>query len=137
MMTASSLTSSRVVFRAMLRDGDGQPRCGSGDCMLGARLKVDVRPDAEGRVLPNGGGMSVTPDDPRRLPPHFRPVSLGGFGALPVFGLKVAKLSADLCYRADPKKPDRHGTIEPAAAMFIGVYQGRLFETRPIWEEMA
>ncbi len=97
--------------------------------MLGARAPIDIKVDPDGRVHPARGGMSVTPDDPGRLPPHFRPVSLGGYGKLPVFGIAVVRLGERLSYRPDPKRPARHGFVEPGASMPLGAYA-------PAWEEI-
>jgi len=87
--------------------------------MLGVRVPIDVRPDANGTVAPGGGGMSVTPDDPARLPPHLRPVSHGGLGVLPVFGMPVGGLGLLLSFRPDPRRPDRHGFVEPSRVMTL------------------
>lgn len=81
--------------------------------------------------------MSVTPDDPARLPLHFRPISMGGAGALPVFALNLEMLGNDLSYRADPKKPSKHGFIEPAAPVHVEEYQRALARTAPAWLEVA
>jgi hypothetical protein len=51
------------LYRVMVVDAAGRPICGDGDNMLGARVPIDIRPDAEGMVGPGRGGMSVSPDD--------------------------------------------------------------------------
>jgi hypothetical protein len=93
--------------------------------------------DLDGQVHPGRGGMSVVPDDPARLPPHFRPVALGGFGKLPVFGVEATRLGEKLFYRPDPKKPTRHGFVEPSAVMTIAAYQIAIAATAPVWQEVV
>ena len=121
----------------MVKDLDGRPTCGTGSCMLGARVPVDIKPDESGQVHPGGGGLSVTPHDPVRLPPHLRPISLGGFGKLPVFEVEEGDLGTQLRYRPDARKPDRHGQVEPALAMVLAQYQGALAATRAAWRQIA
>lgn len=79
--------------------------------------------------------MSVTPGDPLRLPPHFRPRQLGGIGKLPIFELKAARLGRQLAYRPDPVAPERHGFFEPGKLMSFDNYQAALAETQPNWTE--
>lgn len=102
--------------------------------MLGARVPLDITPDEQGKVLPESGGMSVTPDDPAFLPVHLRPKALGGQGKLPVFRVQVAALGALLTYRPDPRTPDRHGFVEPVRVMLLDAYQAALAATAPSWE---
>jgi hypothetical protein len=135
MVVSGSDGATSRVFRVMLKAEGGEPLRGDGDCMLGARVPIDVKVDPDGQVHPDRGGMSVTPDDPARLPPHFRPVSLGGYGKLPVFGIGVARLGERLSYRPDPKKPARHGFVEPALTMPLATYRTALAATAPAWEE--
>jgi hypothetical protein len=124
------------MYRAMIPDSTGRPQIGSGPSMLGARVPTDIRPDALGSVQPGMGGISVTPDDPAGLPPHFRPPHLGGFGALPLYCLSASDLGGHLAFRPDQKKPNRHGFIEPAREMMIGDYQLALAGTQPDWSEV-
>lgn len=121
----------------MLRDTEGRPVRGDGDCMLGVRVPVDIVPDGSGNVSPGRGGMSVTPDDPRNLPLHFRPLALGGVGKLPVFGVDEGDLGLQLRYRSDPKRPHRHGFVEPASPMPLETYRTALRGTAPRWRLVA
>jgi hypothetical protein len=123
------------VFRAMRKDSCGLPMLGDGGNMLGVRPFVDILADAEGSVQGGGGGLSVTPDDPTRLPRHVRPARLGGVGKLPVFEIPVAALGTTLRYRADSGHPDRHGFIEPAESMTLPQYQSALAATQSDWKE--
>ena len=118
----------------MIRGADGRPVCGRNDCTLGVRLGIDVHPDAKGQVHP-GGGMSVTPEDPKRLPLHLRPVALGGLSRLPVFYMDVGDLEGCLRYVPSKKKPKRHGQIEPAAPVPLEVFEDDLCATSGHWTE--
>lgn len=120
----------------MLKTTSGAPVIGTGDAMLGARVPIDIKVDPDGHVHAGRGGMSVTPNDPALLPPHFRPVSLGGFGKLPVFGFEATGLGDKLSYRPDPKRPMKHGFVEPRAVMTIAAYQFAIATTAPLWQEV-
>jgi hypothetical protein len=119
----------------MRKAESGQPRCGAQGSLLGARSGVDIQLDGSNNVRGGTGGMSVTPDDPSRLPPHFRPTRLGGIGKLPVFELKAARLGKELMYRPDPNAPERHGFFEPSKLMSFENYQAALAATQPDWTE--
>lgn len=138
-IAAPAMSSSvpTKVFRAMRKDQGGAPLCGSDSNMLGARPGVDIRADAEGRVLGGQGGLSVTPDDPKLLPPHVRPPRFGGKGKLPLFELPTSSLTAALSYRADPERPTRHGFLEPGSEMLLAEYQAALAATQSAWKEVA
>ncbi len=124
------------LFRTMQTDASGRPLCGDGNLMLGVRVPVDVKPDATGLVHPGRGGMSVTPNDPARLPPHLRPTRLdGGMSVLPVFWIQRDDLGADLSYRPDVKKPLKHGLVEPSAPVALGNFQSALTATVESWEK--
>jgi hypothetical protein len=129
------IVPARKLFRAMLKDAQGRPRCGARANTLGIRPGHDIRANADDTVHPETGGLSVTPDDPARLPPHLRPSHLGGRGALPLFSIEVAQLEAALTYRPDPKHPTMHGFIEPARSMRLVDYQDALCRTAPAWTE--
>jgi hypothetical protein len=104
--------------------------------MLGARVPIDIKPDATGAVARDTGGMSVTPNDPAKLPPHLRPTSLpGGQTTLPVFWISSRNLGEMLAFQAAKKRPDRHGFIEPAVAMQLDTYQTALCGTVLAWQE--
>jgi hypothetical protein len=120
----------------MRKDESGRPRCGAQGSLLGARAGRDIVPDASNFVDRGTGGMSVTPDDPARLPPHARPQRLGGLGKLPVFRLETERLGEALAYRADPAASDRHGFVEPSSRMLFEAYQAALAGTQPDWQEV-
>jgi hypothetical protein len=51
-MLAQPDAQPTTLYRVMIVDGVGRPVCGDGDNMLGARVPVDIKPDAEGFVAP-------------------------------------------------------------------------------------
>jgi hypothetical protein len=108
-------------FRSMKEDADGMSLVGPSARMLGVRPGNAPIPDVlavhgTDNVLPNQGGMSVTPDDPMHLLKHRRPPSLGGIGQDPVWYIDRDDLGADLQYRQD--RPT-HGVVEPARLMTL------------------
>jgi hypothetical protein len=100
--------------------------------MLGARPGIDLLV-IDGMVGPGEGGISVSPDDPRRLPSFRRPPELDGTGRDPVFAIDEQDLGPDLIYRPDPRNPDGHGFIEPVRPMPFEVYQQALIATQSAW----
>ena len=126
----------RTYFRAMRRGTDGRPICGATGARLGVR-PVDIETDDLGQVCPGRGGLSVTPDDPGRLPVEFRPEVLGGLGRLPVFSIRASQLGDSLGVRPDPRYPEQHAFVEPSLEMPFDRYQTELCETAPGWEEYS
>jgi hypothetical protein len=122
-----------ILFRCMRAVGD-HPAIGPTARTLGVRAGIDV-PVISGTVRPQQGGLSVTPDDPRRLPPFRRPAELGGTGKDPVFAIDENDLGPDLVYRPDPLDPGRHGFIEPARIMAFGKYELALAATQAAWRQ--
>ena len=100
---------------------------------LGARVPADIQPDPAGFVDPRTGGMSVTPDDPRRMNALRRPRSLGGAGKDPLFVIQESEIGVGLAFRRDPHDSLAHGFVEPAVRCLLGAYQGTIVETRPVW----
>ncbi|HWL85017.1 MAG TPA: hypothetical protein VNO21_04410 [Polyangiaceae bacterium] len=126
-----------TLFRAMRRNEGGKPLCGSAGSLLGVRAGIDITPDASGRVTRGHGGLSVTPNDPQKLPPHVRPPQFGGKGKLPIFQIRTSAIGLSLCYRADPGRPQQHGFIEPREPMLLNDYQSALGATQSEWKELA
>jgi hypothetical protein len=111
-----------------------RPCCGADARSLGVRPGTDVpATTAHDVAQPGAGGMSVTPGDPRHLPPHRRSPVFGGVGKDPVFALDTADLGDDLRYRPDPRRPKVHGFVEPTAPMALQAYQTALCNTGRRW----
>ena len=130
--------SSRVLYRCMTEClADGLPEFDAGERPgLKARVPIDIKPDKEGQVLPNKGGLSISPDHPKNLPPPYRPDSLeGGYAEEPLYSTEVGTLPQGLAFRPAPKNPDKHGYIEPKNGMMLEAYQSALYSTRPSWKK--
>jgi hypothetical protein len=121
------------LFRAMQLASDGIAQVGPTPRTLGIRPGIDIGVAPDGAVEPGGGGMSVTPDDPARLPRHRRPPSLGGTGKDPVWSIATSQLGPQLRYRPDPANPTTHGFVEPAMTTTSPAYQEALARTRHLW----
>jgi hypothetical protein len=132
-----------LIYRSMLADGD-KPQIGPSAKTLGARVPDDIAPDANGKVHPHTGGMSVVSAwcllpvhrVPRRLKDKFPRAA--GSNALccwrPGEGPFTAGPIGDrLVFRPDPDKPTRHGFVEPAEAMELAAYQAALAATQDQW----
>jgi hypothetical protein len=128
-----SLKAERRLFRVMVTMPNGAPRIGDGDYMLGASVPTDIARDTNGNVHPVTGGVSVSPDSAQNLPFFLRPVALGGKGGLPLFSILSEQLAASLCFRPDPRRPKKHGFIEPAFIMTLAQYQTDIGSTAPYW----
>ncbi len=125
------------VLRAMKADEDGKPAIGRTARTLGVRTgggTQDIAMAASGYVLPETGGVSVSPPPPESLPEHRRPGEYGGIGRDPVWELDTDELPPELAYRPDPGQPYRHGFIEPAAPMPLERYEAHLHATRDLWQ---
>lgn len=115
----------------MKADSDSFPETGETARHLGARPGVDLPLDELGYVQPRSGGMSVTADDPWKLPAHRRPVDWNGTGRDPIFKLNLTDLPSELVIRAQGK--DYHYFMEPVCRCLFTYYQQTLSETRGSW----
>lgn len=129
------------MFRAMKKADDRLPMLGRTARTLGVRVSTagavpedapefDVYPDAAGHVIP-GWGLSVAMDDPRGLPRHRKPRSLGGEGRDPVFSLLMSAVGKVLNVNVD--RPP-HALIEPASRCSLADYESAFAGTRPSWK---
>ena len=124
------------VLRAMMADEDGKPKIDNTARTLGVRIggqRPDIVVAASGFVLPETGGMSVSPPPPENLPEHRRPDEYGGIGRDPVWELNIDYLPPELVYRPDPLDPYRHGFVEPAVPMRLDEYKKFLRMTQTLW----
>lgn len=125
------------LLRPMISAADDLPTIGhEGVRFLGVRVEpnenFDVDVDRQtGMVVLNGKGVSVTPDDVRKLPNVRRPKSLGGRGKDPVFSLAVTDIPDGLKYVEDS---DSHGALAPTRAMNVEQYRKLVESTRNKWK---
>jgi hypothetical protein len=124
-----------VLIRAMREDEDGCPECGPTARTLGVRLEGDLPITEDGMVEPETGGMSVALNDPHNLPRHRLPKSLGGRGIDPAWQIDDSDLPDSLTLRPDPRKPSRHGFVEPIEVMPLQAYQEALASSRGNWTQ--
>ena len=135
------------IYRAMFAAGD-KPMIGANKRMLGAQLGEgrydDLPADAEGKVGPGKGGMSVAPDW-RSLPRHRIPMRLNDKLESPTASgnnqLKCWRYGAGRFISGALTQEIRlvvdsatHGTVEPAEKMPAVEYQAALAATQPDWE---
>ncbi|MEX1263097.1 MAG: ADP-ribosylglycohydrolase family protein [Actinomycetota bacterium] len=73
--------------------------------------------------------------DPRFLPDHRRPPTLGGTGKDPVYRLRDRHLPNTLEVRRDPDL-EGHALLEPRRAMAIESYEEALVSTRRRWRRI-
>jgi hypothetical protein len=121
----------------MRADRSGLPELGTSSSTLGARKGYDLLVDEEGLVHPNTEGMSVTPDDWRRMRRDRTPPELGGTGRHPMFTIDTDNLGPRLQFRRDPGNPVRHGFIEPTRTMSFDEYQAAIHATAASWWRVA
>lgn len=124
------------LFRGMIEDEAGLPVVGPGARYLGVRPGGSPTPDVPAvnpsdPLAPGQGGLSVAPTEPRDLPRHRRPASLGGTGQDPVWYIETDDLGPDLLFRQD--RPG-HGVIEPSRPMTLQAFQEALARTQSRWK---
>jgi len=129
-----------MFFRGMTPAADGLPVVARNARSLGVRVPEDVRPDADNRVLPGAGGLSVAPGSMWNLPNHRRPRGLARGSTGPaddrVFSLSLMCVSiAGLSVRHDPVRPFKHAFIEPLSELPLPTYEAMLAGTRPDWRQ--
>lgn len=129
LMDSIKADAQRLLYRTMA-ENNAVPACRDSASGLGVRVS-DVTFNDDGEVLPGGGGMSVTPDDPRDMPPRLRPEYLGGTGKHPLWRVVDSKLPTTLQFRQDD---ENHGVVEPASPMTLETCRKQLCDTAPLWE---
>jgi len=120
----------------MKKGPDGLPAIGRSARTLGVRVEgkyADVTLDAAGRVLPAKGGMSVTVDEPKLMPPARRPTWLKGAGEDPLFFINKEKIVSPLTIRLDK---GAHAFVEPTLPRPLFDYENDLARTQPDWMEI-
>ena len=122
-----------IIFRAMKEDSKGKPLTGNSARTLGVRIGgkyADILINGQGKVHPNTGGMSVTPDTPLKLPKSRLPKSLGGEGRDPVFSFPIVDLPVSLTLRSDTRY---HALVEPLKSCLFQEFEQNLHGTRGDW----
>lgn len=127
------------LYRGMKADADGLPTT-QGNPKMALSVKIgdgeyDDIPEEEGFVKPGTGGLSVTHDDPHKLPAHRLPPSYGGSAkGNVVFFIEHAELGAELLAVYDPiEDDDSHYCVQPAQRCAVEVYLLNLANTRTNW----
>lgn len=123
----------------MIEAVDGLPEIGQSARKLGVRTGDHTTPDIlavdpSDIVSPGDGGLSVAPDDPKHLPRHRRPATLGGIGVDPVWVIAVTDLQIELAVVRDSPT---HALIEPLNPMTLADYEAALAQTRVKWRMYA
>lgn len=137
-----------TIFRVMTPDGD-KPAVGRSGRKLGVRLPdatqpdlaVDIAPDVQGEVHPNGKGMSVSPSFQtlpfERLPKKFRKLRPGARGSDSdrIWKHGTGPFAPRPVTHELALHPDRndHGVVQPAQAMKMERYEQALATTAPDW----
>jgi hypothetical protein len=138
-----SMAEEQLVFRAMARELDGKPRVARNRSSLGVVVAADpdtegMLPDVtplDGRVGPNGEGLSVALGTPLNLPIHRRPAQFGGgTGRHPVFALPAQAVPSTLELHADSPV---HAVIQSATWVPLRDYEDALRGTRTNWREIT
>ena len=131
-----------LIFRVMKKAQDDKPMIGPSATSLGVRVPKDIQPDKSGNVVPNTGGMSVSPAlislpallVPRRLR-HLVPGAQATGSNLCIWRMgsgpfEASQVAPGLALR--PDKPN-HGTVQPDKPMPLHEYQDALVATRSQW----
>ncbi len=134
-----------IVYRAMREDkkNKGKPEVGNSANSLGVRTCGPHKDISiiKGVVHPNTGGMSVTPNDPSKLPPHRLPSKLlprskkkRGSKSNSVFSFQVDKLNPPLALcgcRSD------HALVGPLDCCVFSEFEQALYDTQNLWTKMS
>jgi hypothetical protein len=136
-----------LIYRAMRADG-AKPLVGPTAQTLGVRVPPDPNADIEvgpdGKVNPEGGGMSVAPAwrllPLHRIPKRLRPEVPGAVGSnslhcwcMGAGPFTAGPVAAELLLRPDAGEQPRHGVVAPAREMPLSDYQDALAATREEW----
>jgi hypothetical protein len=131
-----------LVFRAMKRDADGLPTVAQSGSGLGVRPGIDVDVDAQGNVLVNGKGMSVSPEwrviSIVRIPRRLRHIVPGARGSNNTFCFRTGDgpFQQGAFAQGLDLVPDTptHGCIAPSQPVPLAQYQDDLAVSRPQWQ---
>lgn len=138
---AAPETFMPLVFRIMRQDADGGPTVARSSSALGIRPGGDIDLDANGSVIANGKGMSVSPAwrdiSILRIPKRLRTIVPGARGSNNTFCFRAGAgsfqhgpFAAGLELTPDSTK---HGCISPAQSVLLVQYENDLVSTRSLW----
>jgi hypothetical protein len=97
------------LYRAMKEDPQGMPQLGASARALGVRPGIDVPATLASDMVQSGqGGLSVSSDDPMKLPVYRRPNTFHGTGKDPVWVIDDADLGSNLPGRSAEGRPRIH-----------------------------
>jgi hypothetical protein len=131
-----------LVFRVMKKSDDGLPTVEQSAHGLGVRPGTDVDVDAQGNVIVNGKGMSVSSSwrviSVLRIPRRLRDKVPGARGSNNRFCFRTGEgpfqageFSSNLDFVPDSAT---HGCVTPARYVSLSQYESDLAATRPDWQ---
>ena len=120
-----------LLFRLLKKEENGKPKIGESSTTLGARQGKDI-PVIDDYVYPNTGGMSVSREDFRGIPPTRLEEYYAGKSKEFMFQIKENALPESLKTRFLGDK-ENHYAIEPTTECFFAKYQDDLHGTRDKW----
>lgn len=145
------MQATMLLYRSMKKNpNDGLPVVSDSSSGLGIRLntlvnqiednkidkKFDIDVNEDGKVIHSAKGLSVTPNDPYKIPVTLRPKSYkGGSPNRYIFEIPTNKIGTNLAYVPDPKNPLDHGFLAPSEEMLASDYRDAIIGTRPDWTE--
>ena len=115
----------------MRSDADRLPHIGETARELGVQPDRDMPVDGRGFVKPITGSMSITADEPLKLPAHRRPGFYDRTGRDPIVEIAVECLATRLLLRQDGDVS--HFLVEPLPRCPFGDCQATIQSICPSW----
>lgn len=125
----------KSVYRGVTEDG-GNPALGESARKLGVRKGTDITIDDKDNAVHDEKGMSTSPDDPKNLPSHRRPLEFGGTGKDPVWETDSSSLTNDKIEWFEDK-PGEHGIVRPKKDMPYNDFKDSLEGTQNSWKKKS
>ncbi|HTI68551.1 MAG TPA: RHS repeat-associated core domain-containing protein [Candidatus Limnocylindria bacterium] len=125
--------TQRILYRGM--SGSGSPDLlPDGEVLKGTYLGIrpkDIPDIVDGLVKPTFQGLSVTPNNPSKLPP-FALKKLAK-GEIKVWAITEQMFDVKLGYVPDPTDPEGHGYVRPKILLPVGEYKRLIKESQMRW----